>query len=589
MHVPLPPIRASWFALVLAASSTTLAAAPQLDPIGADLESAQKRYKACLARRPFNFHTEARGRLARTREPEALKILLRDYSKPKEEKLGARPDRPIYLASKRHAPSYRHYARYTIATLLAQNFDSWTWDDKIAELRANSTTPTDAWLWACTVGADSRPEGTAKAINSIKSNLAMHLRAAAVEGLARHGNPEVLTVVPELCTTVAALKDRGERRMLVGALSSAIFAHKELLKDEQMKKAIRAYIGLLAADVKLSHSTKMVIARHLSKTIGKDALYIEPEPWLRLLEQNFTPPKRTEHTVSSMRFFGIEAEGDRLCYLVDMSNSMLKEIDPALQKKGPVTGPRRKRKPGQMPTEDDIPWHLVKTRFDLAREHLKISMQRLAKGKRFCVIWFGDEAGLFKSTPGMIPATYGNVKKVIAELDAIKPAAFNSPGWPKGKAASIAPNGWLRGDTNMHAGLRLAFAMRAKGFAPDNEHVDLKALAEGCDTIFLLSDGAPSMDDFYIEDKDYGEGKVVYDHEQKKEAPRRERLWYHGPYDQSQWLRADVDRMNVFRKVQVHCVGIGEADLGLLRGIASATMGQVHLVGAKAKAAGGKK
>ncbi|MCA8956603.1 MAG: hypothetical protein KDC87_11050, partial [Planctomycetes bacterium] len=108
-------------------------------------------------------------------------------------------------------------------------------------------------------------------------------------------------------------------------------------------------------------------------------------------------------------------------------------------------------------------------------------------------------------------------------------------------------------------------------------------------TIFLLSDGAPSMDDFYIEDKDYGEGKVVYDHEQKKEAPRRERLWYHGPYDQSQWLRADVDRMNVFRKVQVHCVGIGEADLGLLRGIASATMGQVHLVGAKAKAAGGKK
>jgi hypothetical protein len=212
-----------------------------------------------------------------------------------------------------------------------------------------------------------------------------------------------------------------------------------------------------------------------------------------------------------------------------------------LPKGGPITGPKKKRKKGRLPTEDDIPWHLVKSRFDLARWHLKISIQRLTKDKRFCVVWFGDESGLFKSTPGMIKATRGNVLKVIRELDDIKPGPL-----PKGVESRDAPHGWLRGQTNMHGGIKRAFAMRARGFAPRYEYIDRKALAEGCDTIFLLSDGAPSTDDFLIGDIDYKDVKVVAEREYGREVTRRDNIVYHGPMDQAHWLHEDIRRMNVF-------------------------------------------
>ena len=112
-------------------------------------------------------------------------------------------------------------------------------------------------------------------------------------------------------------------------------------------------------------------------------------------------------------------------------------------------------------------------------------------------------------------------------------------------------------------------------------------MAQGADTIFLLSDGAPSWDDFGIKDKDYGEGRVVSDFEYRKPAPRTARLEYHGPYVRLHWLEEDVRRMNVFRKVQVHCIGIGEANIPLLRRIAEDSMGEVYLFGKKAKRAGG--
>ena len=61
---------------------------------------------------------------------------------------------------------------------------------------------------------------------------------------------------------------------------------------------------------------------------------------------------------------------------------------------------------------------------------------------------------------------------------------------------------------------------------------------------------------------------------------------YHGPMRFPNWLFAEVRRLNVFRKVQIHCVGIGDADIDLLRAIAEVTHGGVYLFGAEAKAAG---
>ncbi len=532
---------------------------------GPDYETALKRYKQCIVRKPFQHHTEARRTLAGTMDVRALPILAKDYNRPR---------------------AYPEFARYTLVTLFSKFFDEDAAVDTLVKLRSKHRGPGDAWLWVQALTIESRQRSNDAALKIARTSGSLILRAAAIQALAERGGTEVLPVVAETCAAMP--EQAGERRLLIGAMSSAILANRYNLEDPLMQKAIRAYIGLLKPEMELTHSAKMVIARFLSKTIGKDSLYITPEPWLRLLDAEYTPPVQSGHTVvAKTRFFGVVSEGDRICYVVDMSDSMCKLIDPGLEKKkksGPITGPKKKRskkvrRNRLAPDESDIPWDQIHTRFDLAREHLKISIQRLAEHKRFCVVWFGTKSGMLKSCPGMIPASTFNVQKVINELDSI------IPGKPK---PPDAPDGVLRGRTNMHSGLRRAFSLRARGFAGKHEYVDMKAMAEGCDTIFLLSDGAPSWDDFGKKDQDYKEGRVVRDHEYNEPAPRTPILMYPGPYVHNYWLEAEVARMNVFRKVQIHCIGIGEADLGLLRRIAGNGMGEVFLRGAKAKRAGMK-
>ncbi len=549
--------------LVLLLGSVCLALAAPVRAQAPAYEPALKRYKQCIVRKPFRFHTEGRRTLASTMDIRALPILAKDYDKPN---------------------AYPENTRYTVATLFGKFYDEDAAVDTLIRLRTKHKGAGDVWLWVHALTVESRQRNNEAALQVARTSPSLLLRAAAIQALAERGGTDVLPVVTETCAAMP--ESAAERRLIIGALSSAILANRYALEDPLMRKAIRAYIGLLKPDLELTHSAKMVIARFLSKTIGKDALYITPEPWLRLLDAGYTPPVPSTHTVvAKPRFFGVEAEGDRICYVVDMSDSMCKLIDPGLEQKkktGPITGPKKKRskkvKRNRLaPDESDIPWDEIRTRFDLAREHLKISIQRLAEDKRFCVVWFGTESGMLKSCPGMIPATTPNVQRVINELDSIIPGKPKEPD---------APDGVLRGRTNMHSGLRRAFALRAKGFADKHEYVDMKAMAEGCDTIFLLSDGAPSWDDFGMKDKDYGEGKVIRDNEYAAPAPRTPILVYHGPYVHNHWLEDEVARMNVFRKVQIHCIGIGEADLGLLQALAGNGMGEVFLRGAKAKRAG---
>ena len=105
----------------------------------------------------------------------------------------------------------------------------------------------------------------------------------------------------------------------------------------------------------------------------------------------------------------------------------------------------------------------------------------------------------------------------------------------------------------------------------------MKAMTQGADTIFLLSDGAPSWDGFAKEDRDYGDKPVVHDPEYNKATSRTPTLTYHGPYHRAAWIEEDMRRMNVFRKLQVHCIAIGEADISLLEALAEDSMGEVFV------------
>jgi hypothetical protein len=251
---------------------------------------------------------------------------------------------------------------------------------------------------------------------------------------------------------------------------------------------------------------------------------------------------------------------------------MCKEISPDLKTKvsGPVTGQPKKPKRGDQLDESALPWNKIRTRFDLLREELRLSLLRLPADKWFSVVWFGDESGNFDACKSMVRATKTNVDRVLAEIDAMVP----------GKPDPVkAPDGVLKGKTNMHSGMRRAMSLSNKGYVEDVAYVDPAVLTEGCDTIFLFTDGEPSWDDFYQKDRDFGEGKPIVDSEYGAAAARTPEMIYWGPYNQPDWLIADLERMNAFRRVRIHCIGIGEASGGLLKRIADVGHGVAFDVG----------
>lgn len=517
-----------------------------------DHGAALLRYKELLLRKPFRHHYLAREYLSSTGDPQAIPLLAEEFKKVKE---------------------YRDPSRYHLAALLGTAFPPDAVAPVLRQLRLANGKPGDSWLWVHSLRAEASAFGAADVLKVVTEDKSPYHQAAAVVALSMRSADEVWDALFHVATNFP--QKESDRYLLLGAMSGAVLKNKSKVRTERARAGMHAYISLLAPAVKLEHLAKIQIARHLQLALDGPGLLIDPEPWLLLLQQ---PGKKATsgNTVSQPRFFGIETEGERFCYVVDLSNSMLQEISPDVIPKGPTTGPKKKPQKGELLDENDLPWHTIKTRFDLAREHLKLSLMRLPEDKYFSIVWFGDHSGTLPSCPGLIKATKGNVQKVCKDLDAIEVGPKNPP---------QDPYGVLRGDTNLHSGLRRAFALSGKGFVENDAFVDPGPLVEGCDTIFLLSDGAPSTDDYVCNDKDYGEDQVVLDRESGAAAARTPMLWYHGPYVDPRALVPDIERMNTFRRVRIHCIGIGEADENLLRDLAKVGQGQVYMVGKSNKGA----
>jgi hypothetical protein len=526
------------------------------------------KYKEFLARIPFQHHTTGRERFAETRSQDTFRILAADYTKP---------------------PDYAEYARYTLGTLFGKQFGRAEFVEGLDALRKANAKPIDAWLWVKALRIKSDAVGDAEAIEIAQGGKDVVHRAAAIAAIGESKNGNLKAVVLPTCASFP--KKEYERYMLLGAMSGALLENKRRVNDEEYRDALTAYIGLLADEIDLPHTAKIQMARHLQLILNGPSLYINQQPWLDILKGGDVKVSKPAHTVVAPRFFGVETEGERFCYVIDMSDSMLQVISPSAkppEARGPVTGPRQpppKKKKRELLDESDLPWDKINNRWDLAREHLKITLMRLTPDKHFAVIKFGDKAETLDSCKGMIKATKGNVDLVCAELDKIKPMDVPGPvpGQPYRKRTGVGPdNKVLLGQTNLHGALRLAFGLAGRGFVDEIAYVDPEALTEGCDTICLLSDGAPTVDDFEIDDKDYGEERVVEDRESGIETKRSPRLWYAGPYVHDNWLIEDTRRMNAFRRIRIHCIGLGEANESLLKSLADIGNGECHIHG-KAK------
>lgn len=538
---------------VLGLSATTLLAQ---NPPGYD--DALARYNECIGRIPFQHHTEGRKRLAETRAVAAFPILAADYAKPK---------------------AYPEESRYTLAALLGKNFDRPEFVEPLTALRVAHNKPVDTWLWVQALRIQTDRVGDTEVIALAQEGKNALHRAAAIAAVGASRSANLKAVVVPTCINFPKKEREADRMVLLGAMSGAMWDNRARVNDAEYREALTAYIDLLGDDVGLSHTAKVQMARHLQWILGGPALFVNKEPWLELMQRGDVKKPSTATTQVAQRFFGVETEGERICYVVDMSDSMCKEISPESKPATtPITGPKVKKK-RELMDEGDLPWHKIKTRWDLAREQLRISLFRLTPDKHFSIVWFGTESGTPDSCKGMIKATKANVDRVLAELDKIE------VGKPD---ANISPDGVLKGRTNMHSGLKRAYGLAGRGFVDTCAYVDPEALTEGCDTIFLLSDGAPSFDDYEATDKDYGEGNVVMDQEYSKGAARTPQLKYPGPYVHDEWLIEDVRRMNAFRRIRLHCIGLGEANMDLLKRLAEMGHGEVFAVGNKKKEELGK-
>ena len=522
-----------------------------------DFEKQRRKYESYLKRPSLHMRFRGRERLAMTKDPRALEILSLGYGNPE--------------------PPQDHN-KYLIAQICTMNFDGPDSVPVYEKWRARNDKARDAWLWYLSLGVHLERRGNEDLIAIARSDRPMPLRAAAIEALADLRDECLLGLMAELLEKLP--DDPVDRSILLGSFCSILIAHEDRIKEDAFQKPAETLIRQLDAK-ETTFATKLVIARYLAKLFEVEDLHLNSGPWLLELLYAREGKRGSEHEYAEPKrpnFVGLEAAGNRICYVIDMSDSMLtpikkKELDKLRKRRRTaITGPKsREKKPKQPPgvaAMEALPWEKIKNRWHVARELLKASLQTLTKDMFFSVIWFGTDAGVLSSTKGLKPATPGNIKKVLREIKAIKP----------GGAKEGRPHGVLRGKTNLHGGVRRAFRLKSTGLVGTYEYVNPVTFTEGVETIFVLSDGASTWDDWGQKDQRDPEDHAG-DPETGAKMEDTDELVFSGPYRHHHWLADDARRLNLFRKIEIHCVGMGEAEMGTLWSLADVGLGQAIKIG----------
>jgi hypothetical protein len=519
--------------------------------------SALEHYRACMQRPSLWMRTEGREVLAQTRDPRAFDILQRDYRRPEE-------------------PS--EFVRALIVSLLAENFATPEFVPLWTKWRAADGAPRDVWLWyhALRIEADAGCDtwcevlGTRKPVELRVAALAAG-RRGTTRGLPRDAGLDILRRV------VRARGDSGhDRELLMESGLAFIDIDSEENIDEAELDFLRDTVAFMALR-STSARCRLTLSRSLSRILKREDLGPDAEAWRTLLDPASRPVKEIDYARRVARlprtFFGATEYSRNICYLIDASDSMLAPLTPNERDDlMPLTGelregddPRPDRPSAR--AESAIDWSRVITRFDAARELLKLSVAELGQEQRFAIVLFGIRAETLKSTPTLVAPTHRKLVAVTAELDAIQAEAGDTE----------RPLGTLRGETNLHGAFRAAFRLTTRQPVDGLASIDERGFRDGCDTIYLLSDGDPNWDDFEAVDKNE-DGKAadletgrVYDYD----GP----LIYFGPFSTGPRVVTDLERMNLLRRVKINTMGIGEADDALLAEIAGLGHGRMLRIG----------
>jgi hypothetical protein len=220
----------------------------------------------------------------------------------------------------------------------------------------------------------------------------------------------------------------------------------------ELIKTLRGTTGLLAEEIEvaLHEFTGQKFFGQGSGTMYAGWWRAEGETWLR--SGGHAPTADGEHPESKAggaEFYGIATRSNRIVFVLDRSGSM---AEPVPHPKGPVTGAK---------AADRVPGN---TKLEVAQNQLARTIRSLRPDVKFAVVFYSHDVHVWQDPPTLLPATATNKKRAIEWVKRLKPV----------------------GSTMIFDALRMAHRYAAVG--DGSGATDPK----GADTIFLLSDGAPS-------------------------------------------------------------------------------------------------
>lgn len=262
------------------------------------------------------------------------------------------------------------------------------------------------------------------------------------------------------------------------------------------------------------------------------------------------PAEKRSKTAPVPPVFDTAPVGKRFVFVIDCSLSMelplkidLGEIEKRREKRGPVSGKRKKDngEDGEEEKEDDnplrqLPWEDISIKMELAREELARAIRSFEGDRYFAVVTYSKEVEVI--TGGYVHATRKNCDK-----------------WAD-RALELEPDSL----TNIHGGLNQAMKISDKGTDAKEPAVDKNCVISGADTIIFLTDGWASWSDNSTA--------------QDRQDPRNPKgVVGNGDFILGEDIWPDIIRMNLFRKVIINTVGIGNHDEDLLKNLAKRTGG----------------
>ncbi|MCB9893452.1 MAG: VWA domain-containing protein [Planctomycetes bacterium] len=383
-----------------------------------------------------------------------------------------------------------------------------------------------AAYWAlCGLALGNTPEGTGtlkKALDKAdKKNVS--LRACALEAMGEAGRDDLAKLAIDIVNAYTADCDKGNTFENLAAITGV----RKLCPKGDDRDAQKPYIEALIHVLEASQDDriKYFAALGLSRISGKQA-YLSAGWWRAWLAGNVGDDAGAGKTVA---FFDAIAVGTRVIFVIDVSGSMDWPADMEFAR-DPVTGKGKEKGPD---------YSQVKSKLDLAKVELLWTLSNLPEDYYFNIITYSkDHQLILADETELVAATDENKRKFATAVYGLKAG----------------------GGTNIHGALTQSFGVVRKGKVKDDPALDPKAMLEGVDTIFFLTDGEPSWSD-----DSTGEGYV---------HPKWGSIG-NGRYVKPENILADISRVNTFRKVVIHAIAVGkDANMDMMEKLAEQNHGK---------------